>query len=148
MSGSSGGGRDAEVRDLIASRAEEAGMRDARVLVSSDGFGGLRVRVVHPALAPLDGERRRELLLAGIADEITVAELVTPDEEEWYGFVFSESEGGLVRLTPEPRFLVSPVPPVRRRRRSPRGPSSGSRTGSNRPRRGGRRRRGRWRPRS
>jgi MinD-like ATPase involved in chromosome partitioning or flagellar assembly len=78
------------LRDAILRNAADAHMPSAKVAVAFSRFGGHIVRVVDEKLAELNDESRRSLLLKGIAEEITIAELLTPQEEEWYGPTFSE----------------------------------------------------------
>ncbi|GAT67787.1 chromosome partitioning protein ParA [Planomonospora sphaerica] len=78
----------AEVKRLVIENARRHRMDDAEVYVTYSSYGGLRIRVVHPALAPHSENDRREKLLSGI--DVEIAELLTPEEKEWYGPPFSE----------------------------------------------------------
>ncbi|QOV37201.1 ParA family protein [Streptomyces ferrugineus] len=81
------------VRQQIEGNAHSAGLTDAQIYVTEDGFGSYLVRVVHESLDALDDSERRKLLLKGVANIVSTAELITPGEEEWYGPPFSESTG-------------------------------------------------------
>lgn len=48
------------------------------------------VRVVHEALGQHDDKQRRSILLRDIEDLVETAELLTPEEERWYGPAFNE----------------------------------------------------------
>lgn len=65
-------------------------MSDSRVTVGRSSFGGVMVRVVHETLGQYDDERRRSILLRDIEDLVETAELLTPEEERWYGPAFNE----------------------------------------------------------
>jgi len=84
-----------ELRALVHANALEAGLEDARVLIAPDPFEGFRIRVVHPRLASLSDEERRLKLLKGVASLVGTAELLTPEEEQWYGEAFVEHDGGI-----------------------------------------------------
>jgi MinD-like ATPase involved in chromosome partitioning or flagellar assembly len=86
----------ASVRAAVQRNAFAAGMPAAQIVVADSRFGGFDVRVVDSALAEYDDVRRRSLLLQGIENEVVTAELLTPDEEEWYG----------------PRFIEDPYLPL------------------------------------
>ncbi|MGH3870297.1 MAG: ParA family protein [Pseudonocardiaceae bacterium] len=58
--------------------------------MSQSSFGGVMVRVVHDALGQYNDERRRSTLLRGIEDLVETAELLTSEEERWYGSAFNE----------------------------------------------------------
>ncbi|QFY05899.1 AAA family ATPase [Nonomuraea phyllanthi] len=80
--------RAAAAKQLVMDNARRHGMDDAEVYVAYSPYGGLRIRVVHEALATHSESNRHEKLLAGIDAE--VAELLTPGEAEWYGPPFAE----------------------------------------------------------
>ncbi|MFJ6391283.1 KGGVGR-motif variant AAA ATPase [Streptomyces sp. NPDC091972] len=81
------------VRQKIEGNARSAGVTDAQIYVAEDGFGSYLVRVVHESLSALDDSERRKLLLKGVSNIVSTAELITPSEEEWYGPPFSEATG-------------------------------------------------------
>lgn len=83
------------VRTELQQNADRAGLVTARIHVTRTEYGGFRVRVVHDSLAALSDSERRALILSGIEDDIDHHELVTSDEEEWYGPPFLEVENDL-----------------------------------------------------
>ena len=102
----SGGSERAEgIRHKIVENLEAAGIPDARIYVAPDGFGSYVVRVVHEELDYLTEAMRRELLLDGIEEHISSAELISPSEEGWYGQPFKES---VDQLPLWPEVLSSP----------------------------------------
>ena len=83
------------IKSIVRVNAERHGLRGARLYVARSPGGGWRVRVVHDGVAELPEHRRRELLLAGIADDISEAQIITQEEEQWYGPPFPEVDGPL-----------------------------------------------------
>lgn len=79
-------------RRKLQENARRINIPDSRIHVARAPFGGLRIRVVHDALAELTDQERKEKLLEGINADIEYAELLTTGEEEWYGPAFSESD--------------------------------------------------------
>lgn len=79
------------VLEAIQHNAADAGMSEAEVAVAPSQYGGYLVRVVHDNLTNLTDDERRELLLRDVADEVSNAELLTPDEAKWYGPTFTEN---------------------------------------------------------
>lgn len=84
-------GSGEDVRQQIERNAADAGMLEAKIMVASSQFGGYLIRVVHRNLTGLSDERRRELLLRGMDEDVVDAELITPEEEEWYGEPFAQN---------------------------------------------------------
>ena len=80
------------ILEAIRQNAADAGLSDASITIGRDHFGGYRVRVVHPGLSGKSEETRRLLLLTGVERAVSDSELLTPDEEQWYGPVFTEGE--------------------------------------------------------
>lgn len=80
-----------QIRSVIAGNAAHASMTDLRITVSQSSFGEIMVRVVHEGLGQYDENQRRSILLRGIEDLIGNAELLTPEEERWYGPAFNEN---------------------------------------------------------
>ncbi|MDG9702492.1 ParA family protein [Streptomyces sp. DH37] len=81
------------IRQQIESNARSAGLADAQIYVAEDGFGSFLVRVVHELLDEVSDSERRKMLLKGVTNFVSTAELITPSEEEWYGPPFSEATG-------------------------------------------------------
>lgn len=79
-------------REVLERNLEGNGLSGGQVHVSSTAFGGLRVRAVHEGLRSWSERERRERLLIGLDDEDLVAELLTPDEVEWFGDAFPDSD--------------------------------------------------------
>lgn len=79
-----------QLRSVIATNAADASMADSRITVSQSSFGGVMVRVVHEALDRYDDKQRRSILLRGIENLVETAELLTAEEEHWYGPAFKE----------------------------------------------------------
>lgn len=79
-----------QVRSVVADNASQASMADARIAVGRASYGGVMVRVVHENLSQYDDNQRREILLQGVEDVVESAELITPEEEQWYGLAFTE----------------------------------------------------------
>lgn len=81
-----------EIINAITRNADNAGLHDLSITVAKDQFGAYRVRVVHPDLAGKSETTRKSILLASIENAIGDSELLTPDEEEWYGSAFTDDE--------------------------------------------------------
>jgi MinD-like ATPase involved in chromosome partitioning or flagellar assembly len=82
----------AAARQVLLENSERLGLIDARLYVAEGPFGGLRIRFVHDGLSGMSDEERRQKLLTGVTDEVEIAELLTPEEEEWYGPPFIETD--------------------------------------------------------
>lgn len=99
------------VRQIVLLNAQAAALKDVRVHVAADPHGGFWVRVVHDSLVGLAEAERRRILLAGLPDLISTAELVTSDEEAWYGPPFRDN-GDSVPAWPEMLSLPNRETPV------------------------------------
>lgn len=82
-------------RAVLEANARQMGLDGAKIYVARGPFGGLRIRLVHDALASMNDEQRRSRLLDGIDERIEIAELLTAGEEEWYGSAFLETDDPL-----------------------------------------------------
>ncbi|MFI2612599.1 tyrosine-protein kinase family protein [Kitasatospora sp. NPDC018619] len=94
-----------DIRRRIVENLENSGMVEPRVHIAADGRGAFLVRVVHPELEELTEVERQELALAGAKDKISLAELISPSEEAWYGPPFNEH---VEQLPLWPEILSSP----------------------------------------
>ena len=79
------------LRAALLNNLKRWGMKDAQVLIGAVGQGLPRVRIVHANLATWSPRERGDRLLAGIGIDRDLCELITPEEEEWYGVAFPEN---------------------------------------------------------
>jgi acid stress-induced BolA-like protein IbaG/YrbA len=83
------------VKGALDENARNFSITDAKINVARGTDNGWRVRVVSDAFAGMPDIERRRLLLNGLEGIIEIAELLTSDEEDWYGPPPLEIEGSL-----------------------------------------------------
>jgi MinD-like ATPase involved in chromosome partitioning or flagellar assembly len=77
-----------DLRDRILTNLRAEGIADARVHVAPNQFGGNNIRVVHQQFENVADAERQRRALQGITLTNSEVEVLTPDEEEWYGPAF------------------------------------------------------------
>lgn len=84
-----------QVRAEIENSLDVAGINGASIHIAEDPIGGFWVRVVHDRFKTMSDDDRRGLTVAGLSDVVTTAEILSPDEEAWYGPPFRQDQSEL-----------------------------------------------------